>query len=154
MTPGQHATEGRVSAASTELIVRAIICRDGHLLLVRQRTKSWSFLPGGHVEHGERVEVALVRELAEEFGTDAKIARFAGAVEHGYVEDGVTHHEINLVFEVSIDTAEPISREDHLEFSWLPLDQLADTDVRPSALTRALLAAGEDRTPFWHGWNG
>lgn len=30
------------------------------LLLARQRTKSWSFFPGGHVEPRERVEAALV----------------------------------------------------------------------------------------------
>jgi 8-oxo-dGTP diphosphatase len=143
-----------MNAATTEIIARAVIRRDGHLLLVRQRTKSWSFLPGGHVEPGERVEAALVRELAEELGTDAKVASFAGAVEHGYVDDGVTHHEINLVFEVSIDAAEPTSQEEHLEFHWLPLDHLADADVRPGALKNALVAADDDRTPFWHGWNG
>lgn len=38
---------------------------------------------------------------------------------------------LNLVFEVAITDAEPLSQEDHLEFHWLPLDQLADTDVRP-----------------------
>jgi 8-oxo-dGTP diphosphatase len=142
-----------MSAATIEIIARAVIRRDGQLLLVRQRTKSWSFLPGGHVEPGERVEVAIVRELAEELGTDAEVAGFVGTVEHGYVEDGMTHHEINLVFEVSIDAAEPVSQEDHLEFRWLPLDQLANTDVRPDALKNALVAAGEDRTPFWRGWN-
>lgn len=143
-----------MSAATTELIARGVIRRSGHLLLVRQRTKSWSFLPGGHVEPGERVEAALVRELAEELGTEAKVAGFVGAVEHRYIEDGVTHHEINLVFEVSIDATEPVSQEDHLEFHWLPLGRLADADVRPGALKNALVAVGEDRTPFWHGWNG
>jgi 8-oxo-dGTP diphosphatase len=143
-----------MSAASTEIIARAVIRRDGHLLLVRQRTKSWAFLPGGHVEPGERVEVALVRELAEELGTEAKVAGFVGAVEHGYIEDGTTHHEINLVFEVAINDTEPVSQEDHLEFHWLPYDQLAEADVRPDALKNALVTAGEDRTPFWHGWNG
>ncbi|WP_415654090.1 NAD-dependent epimerase/dehydratase family protein [Saccharomonospora xinjiangensis] len=143
-----------MSAATTEIIARAVIRRDGQLLLVRQRTKSWSFLPGGHVEPGERVEAALVRELAEELGTGAKVAGFVGAVEHGYVEDGVTHHELNLIFDVAIDAAEPVSQEDHLEFRWLPLDQLADANVRPSALKNALVAADDERTPFWHGWNG
>lgn len=143
-----------MSAATTEIIVRAVIRRDGHLLLAKQRNKSWSFLPGGHVEPGERVEVALVREIAEELGTDAKIAGFVGVVEHGYVEDGTTHHELNLVFEVTITDLEPASREDHLEFHWLPATQLADADVRPGALKNALLAAGSDAAPFWHAWNG
>lgn len=142
-----------MSAGTTEIIARAVIRRNGHLLLVRQRTKSWSFLPGGHVEPGERVEIALVREIAEELGTEAKIAGFAGVVEHGYIEDDVPHHELNLVFEVAITDAEPVGQEDHLEFGWLPFDQLADTDVRPGALKNALLATGDDRIPFWRGWN-
>lgn len=143
-----------MSAATTEIIARAVVRRDGQLLVVRQRTKSWSFLPGGHVEPGERVETALVRELTEELGTDTKIASFLGAVEHGYVEDGTTHHEINLVFEADVTDSEPVSQEDHLEFRWLPQHELAETDVRPGALKEALVTAGEDRTPFWHGWGG
>lgn len=138
----------------TESIARAVIRRDGQLLLARQRTKSWSFLPGGHVEPGERVEAALARELAEELGTGAEVVGFVGTVEHRYVEDGVTHHEMNLVFDVVIDAATPVSQEDHLEFHWLPLDQLAHADVRPSALKNALAAVGDDRSPFRHGWNG
>lgn len=140
--------------ATTEIIARAVIRRGGQLLLARQRTMSWLFLPGGHVEPGERVEVALVREIAEELGTEAKIVRFVGVVEHGYIEDGTSHHELNLVFEVAITGTEPVSREDHLEFHWLPIDQLAETDVRPGAVKKALLISEDDRAPFWHGWNG
>ncbi|MGH3780105.1 MAG: NUDIX domain-containing protein [Pseudonocardiaceae bacterium] len=142
-----------MSAATTEIIARAVICRDGQLLLARQRTKSWSFLPGGHVEPGERVAVALVREIGEELGTEARIAGLVGVVEHDYLEDDATHHELNLIFEVAIPNSEPISQEDHLEFHWLPLGQLADADVRPGALKNALLATGDDRIPFWRGWN-
>lgn len=98
-----------MSVATTEIIARAVIRHEDQILLARQRTKSWWFLPGGHVEPGERVEAALVREVAEELGTDAKIAGFIGLVEHSYVEDGVTHHELNLVFEVSLVNNEPVS---------------------------------------------
>lgn len=143
-----------MTAAITEIIARAVIRRDGQLLVVRERTTSWSFLPGGHIEPGEQVEAALLRELAEELGTEAEIAGFVGAVEHGYIEDGTTRHEINLVFEVAITDAEPVSQEDHLEFHWLPLAELAEADVRPGALKNALVSAGDDRTPFWHGWHG
>lgn len=143
-----------MSAATTEIIARAVIRRDDRILIARQRTKEWSFLPGGHVEPGERVELALVRELSEELGTEARVTGFVGLVEHGYIEDDVTHHELNLVFEVAIASGEPVSQEDHLIFGWLPLDQLADADVRPGSLKKALLAVGADRTPFWHAWNG
>ncbi|MDS1270179.1 NUDIX domain-containing protein [Lipingzhangella sp. LS1_29] len=143
-----------MSTASTEIIARAVIRRDDQLLVARQRNKAWSFLPGGHVDPGERVEAALVRELEEELGTGAKITGFLGAVEHGYVEDDTPHHEINLVFDVAVTGTEPASREEHLEFHWLPLDRLAETDVRPDALKSALVSAGDGRTPFWRGWNG
>lgn len=146
-----------MNATHTEIIARAVIRRDGNLLLARQSTKSWSFLPGGHVEPGERIEPALIREIAEELGTDAKITSFVGAVEHGYLQDGVTHHELNLVFNVAIADSDPTSQEGHLEFHWLPLDQLADTDIRPGTLTEtpaagALLAAADGRTSCWYGW--
>lgn len=139
-------------AMTTEIIARAVVRRDGRLLLARQRTQSWSFLPGGHVEPGERVEAALLRELAEELGTEAEVTGFVGAVENSYKDNAVTRHEINLVFEVSIHATEAISREDHLEFHWLPLNQLTDTDVRPSALKNALMATEANREPFWRGW--
>lgn len=139
-----------MTADSTELIARAVIRKDGRLLLARQRTKSWSFLPGGHVEPGERVETALVRELAEELGTEAKITGFVGVVEHGYIEDGATHHEINLVFRADLDDADPVSQEGHLQFHWLPIGDLAAADVRPGGLKDALATATE--SPFWRPW--
>jgi 8-oxo-dGTP diphosphatase len=143
-----------MSAPTTEIIARAVIRRDGRLLLARQRTKSWSFLPGGHIDPGERIEPALLREIGEELGTEARVNGFVGAVEHGYTEDGQVHHELNLVFDVSIDQPDPVSREEHLEFHWLPLTALADADVRPRALRDALTSASDSPTPFWRGWQG
>jgi 8-oxo-dGTP diphosphatase len=55
--------------------------------------------------------------------------------------------------EVSITETEPVSREGHLEFRWLRLDQLTGAEVRPHALKNALMAIGDDPTPFWHGWH-
>jgi 8-oxo-dGTP diphosphatase len=66
-------------AVPTEIIARAVIIRDGRLLAARQRTKTWHFLPGGHVDAGEAVEPALTRELGEELGTPATITGFRGS---------------------------------------------------------------------------
>ncbi|WP_040685760.1 NUDIX domain-containing protein [Nocardia vinacea] len=136
-------------SAATEIIARAIIRDGGRLLVARERGKTWAFLPGGHVEPGEPVESALIRELAEELGTAGRITGFAGVIEHRYTDHGNTHHELNLIFEAELDST-PASQEDHLEFDWLPIDQIDTTDLRPSAL-KAVIASGT--RSFWHSWN-
>ncbi|WP_062981076.1 NUDIX domain-containing protein [Nocardia anaemiae] len=136
-------------SVATEIIARAIIRDDGRLLVARERGKTWAFLPGGHVEPGERVESALIRELAEELGTAGRIIGFAGVIEHRYTNRGNAHHELNLIFEAELDGI-PISQEDHLEFDWLPIDQIDTTDLRPSAL-KAVIVSGT--RSFWHSWN-
>jgi len=138
-----------LSAATTELITRAVIRRDGWVLTVREHAESWFFLPGGHVEPGERVEAALARDLHEELGTDAELTRFLGAVEHGYTLNGVTRHELNLVFETTITAAEPTSQEEHIRADWLPLDRLDETDIRPGTMKNFL--SGDAPSPWWIG---
>ncbi|WP_433194474.1 NUDIX domain-containing protein [Nocardia sp. CA-107356] len=137
--------------ATTELIARAVIGSLDGLLVARERGKSYVFLPGGHVEPGEPVEDALVRELNEEIGASASIGRLLGVVEHGYVDDTDTvRHELNLIFTAHI-IGEPVSQEAHLEFLWLPLDQLPIADLRPCALKDAL--ATNHANTFWRRWN-
>ncbi|WP_280335660.1 NUDIX domain-containing protein [Nocardia wallacei] len=138
-----------MSAATTELIARAVIRSGDQILVARERGKTYTFLPGGHIEPGEPIEHALIRELAEELGTTATLGELAGVVEHGYTDAGTTHHELNLVFTVNID-GEPTSQEDHLEFLWLPIDELPTTDLRPTALRDAL--TDDHATPFWRRW--
>ena len=134
---------------ATEIIARAVVIRDRRILAARQRAKRWYFLPGGHVEPGEAVEPALTRELREELALPATVTGFVGVVEHAYTEDGSHHHELNVIFEVDLGCAEPVSQEDHLEFSWLSLDAIEDTDLRPGPLKAALQAWTENPVPFW-----
>ncbi len=56
--------------------VSTAVFRDGEVLLVQRAkpplTAIWSF-PGGHVEPGETVAAAALRELREETGVEARI---------------------------------------------------------------------------------
>ena len=56
-----------------------------------------------------------------------------------YRSDDGPHHELNHVFEVTLAEDEPESRESHLEFRWLPPDELAAADLRPDAIKQLLL---------------
>ncbi len=53
----------------TRLAAKALVVRDGRLLVLRSRFGDLK-LPGGGVEPGETPEQAIVRELAEECGLD------------------------------------------------------------------------------------
>ena len=74
--------------------VGAVARRDDDLLLVRRGhgpgAGSWS-IPGGHVEMGETLHEALVREVAEETGLEVVVDRFLGWVERFGVDPEPFH---------------------------------------------------------------
>ncbi len=139
---------------SFHYLARAIIVSNGQILLAHQKGAAYTFLPGGHIEFGERAELALVREIAEEIGMPAAVQRFVGAVEGYYVEkDRGSHHEINLVFEVNVpelaSDQPPLSREPHLEFLWSPLSDLAANNLLPVPMIACLSAWERGAGGFW-----
>lgn len=106
--------------------VGAVIIRNDHILLLL-RNKSpergfWS-IPGGKVEFGETVEEALVREIKEEIGVEARIIAPLGVTNHILREEGI--HFIAPRFLVSI-IGEPQNMEPscHREIKWFPLNSL------------------------------
>lgn len=141
-------------AATTELLARAIIQHDSAILVARHVDYSHFFLPGGHVDAGEPVEHALVRKLREELAARTTIVGLRGVVEHGYRQDATPHrdrHEINLVFDVAVETTELHSQEDHLMFTWLSLDQVHAVDLRPHSI-KDFLTAHRVATAPWRPW--
>ena len=124
-----------------EVIARAVVVRDGSVLLVQEVAEGYWFFPGGHVEAGETPRQALVRELREELDVAATVPEEGlGQIENRWAHDGVEHHEVNHVFVVAIDAVDPVSQEPHLAATWLRLDDLPHADVRPRVLVDLVLA--------------
>jgi 8-oxo-dGTP diphosphatase len=61
--------------------IAAVVIQDNKFLMVRKKGKDiWTSL-GGHLEKGETEEQALLREIQEEMGCNAKIERKLGDFE-------------------------------------------------------------------------
>ena len=63
------------------LTTDGLIVKNNKILLIKRAIPpfiGYWVLPGGHVEYGERVEEALVRELKEELGIGVKIKKLIG----------------------------------------------------------------------------
>ncbi len=122
--------------AGIETIARGVCVRDGKLLLCRAKGGSTTYLPGGHIEFGETGRQALVREIREELGVEARAGAFLGAVENSFIQHGKPHAEINLVYAVELSEGELRSQEDWIEFEWCDLDRLDSANLLPSNFRR------------------
>jgi 8-oxo-dGTP diphosphatase len=74
-----------------KLVVAALIRRGDELLICQRAANKpmplkWEF-PGGKVEPGEELRVALARELEEELGIRAKIEREVSTLRYVYRKD-------------------------------------------------------------------
>ena len=133
-----------------EVIARAVIVKNNKILLCRNKGAAHYYIPGGHVEFGEKAEVALAREFQEEVGAFISNFHFIGISENTYTdEDNVFHHEINLTFSAEIEEKEIISLEDHLEFAWIDLEKFTETKIMPLDLKEKIFSWIKEQKIFW-----
>lgn len=117
-----------------EIIARAIIIKEGKILLCKSKRRGYYFLPGGHVEFGEKIEEALIRELKEELNAKTVRMKLVGLVQNRFREENKNWHEINFIFETKLKDCDISSREDRILFEWVELSSLKKTNILPAAL--------------------
>ncbi len=118
-----------------EVAVGAVVVDDERLLLVlRGRPPgegTWS-IPGGHLERGETLAEAVVRELREETGLDGVCGPFIGWSELVPDDGGDGAHVVLLDFEVTLFMAgEPVAGDDVLRAEWVSLGDVAERRLAP-----------------------
>ena len=108
------------------VIVNALLLQGGNVLLARRSPERkaypdlWSF-PGGHVETGETLEEALVRETGEEIGIVPLAYTVLGTIADPTAP--ATYH----MFGVTSWEAEPaILDDEHTELTWFALAEAAN----------------------------
>jgi len=136
------------SSKSIEIIARGVLINQARVLMCRNKKHGYFYLPGGHVEFGERAQDALLREMLEETGLAATAGPLLLTSEQFFDDGRKVHHEINLVFHMeqlgpSAAAPETVpSMEDSIDFAWVELAQLQEADVRPEEIRAWLMSGG------------
>ena len=125
-----------------QLAASATIFRGGRLLLVRRAHDPgrgrWS-LPGGRVEHGEALEQAVHREVAEETGLVIDIVGLAG-IREVLPRDGAAGHYVVLSYAARWRSGEAVLNDEHDDAIWIAPDDLGSVTTT-DGLTAIVTAA-------------
>ncbi len=129
--------------SSIHILARGMVTQGDAIVICRVKGSDNFFLPGGHVENGESVRKALLRELQEEMGEgDYQIQSCIGVGENIFLHEGdILKHEINFVFHVIVPEDVPIqAKEDHIEFVVVPKSEFGKYYILPEQIKKGLEA--------------
>jgi 8-oxo-dGTP diphosphatase len=133
--------------------VRAVIIRDGHMLLLRKEYEDESVryvLPGGAQDLGETLEDALRRECREEIGEEVTLhglLYLADFFKPRGTEPQTYRQQVEYLFSCTVpDSYKPRNgdRPDKHQagVEWQPVQQLSEINLFPSSL--ASLLSGDE----------
>ena len=109
-----------------QLTVATVVEKDGQFLMVKETKSGQQVInqPAGHVEPGEDILQAALRETMEETGWEVSISGFLGFSTHFVPHNGVTYYRMSFV-------AQPVCFDDQAEIDgdidvalWMTLEQI------------------------------
>ncbi|GIK51814.1 MAG: NUDIX domain-containing protein [Planctomycetaceae bacterium] len=139
---------------------RGIVYHEGRVLLLRAQEpgRTYYFLPGGHVAHGERLADAVVREVREETGLRVTVERplyvrefIASRHARRPASMPKSHHALAVIFLCRLDEptdGRAVQQLGHFEpdqgaqgveaLEWVSLSNLAGREIHPPQLQAML----------------
>ena len=124
--------------------VRLVIIKNDHILLSYNQEGDYYFYIGGKVEFGESLREACIREVAEECA-GAKFTFQKILYIRDFIHPEENEHSVEFYILGEIDKFKEIDGIKDEEFdgrhwqTWIPLEKLTETNIKPETLTSQLL---------------
>lgn len=128
------------------MAVFVVLERDGKVFLLRRANTGWAdgyfTLPSGHIDQGETVREAAIKEAREEAGVEIALEDLQ-FIHVDYMRDKY----VNFYFKVTTWQGEPIIGEPHLasESVWVGIDELPTDTI---AQLKNMFACYKQKTYF------
>lgn len=121
---------------TVRVAVYALIIKDKKILLLLRKNTGWQDgnygLPSGHLEKGETIKKALIRELIEEvkLSVEETNLSFYHVMHRNEIKDK-NYEYVDFFFKVEYWAGEPVNAEPavHGGVKWFDLDQLPENIV-------------------------
>lgn len=111
--------------------VACIVERDGRYLMVEERSHGENVFnqPAGHVDEGESIFNAAIRETLEETAWQVELAGLVGLYVYTAPQNGVCYHRYCFTAKAISETKQPLDT-DILAAHWLSYEQIAQLGNR------------------------
>lgn len=126
------------------LRVGAVITDGKRVLVSKDGSHSFYWVTGGRVKLGETTEEAILREIREELGVEAEVARLYSIAEKFFTVDGVFYHELEYLYLIKpfdiakIDYGAVHCDSPDISLVWMDTDSEPDMPVYPEHLFEAV----------------
>jgi 8-oxo-dGTP pyrophosphatase MutT (NUDIX family) len=119
--------------------VASIVERDGRFLCVAEEAEGVRVLnqPAGHLEPGEGLAAAAIRETLEETGLDFSPCALVGVYRWVHPGNGDTYLRFAFSGEAGGETARPLD-PDILEACWLTRAEISQSQLRSPLVLRGI----------------
>ncbi len=121
--------------------VCAVIKHNNKLLALKNNNTPYYFLPGGRVKLHESADNALLREVKEELGINAKIIRPLWFAQTFFIEDEIKEkfHELCVYYLVDVSDSDLVNHikiigletKNNEVFEWLDIDTIKEQYLYP-----------------------
>lgn len=122
-------------------------------VVVQDRVKSWKGInfPGGHVENGESIMSAAIREVKEETGLDVSYLQPCGMIHWFNDQTGERYFVFN--FKTDSWNGELLSETEEGKVFWVDIDELAKLNLAEGFGERLPMFLEDKYTEGFGTWN-